>query len=226
MAKIEDSALGNYNNDGSQSDNESNDDLFPITTKNAGKNKRHRKRSSSLPFIEATHTGLWKGVVAATDMQFVTSNQEGKHSRKEQKEKTWKGFPANESAGMEQNSLGEHHPTRRSSSMPEFYSPSSEIKKDGQFKHRKTKRSGSKPRKRVMGTATTDLEMQGDEETFKLPVISSESIPSTKSGEPEDQSSNELEALSQSMENTKIHRKTYLPRINNSNNGGVFMKSR
>lgn len=224
MAKIADSALGNYNNDGSQSDNESNDDLFPITTKNAGKNKRHRKRSSSLPFIEATHTGLWKGVVAATDMQFVKSNK-GSHSRKEQKEKTWKGFPANESAGIEQNSLGEHHPARRSSSMPEFYSPSSESKKDGHFKHRKTKRSGSKSRKRVVGTATTDLEMQGDEETFKLPVISSESIPSTKS-ESEDQNSNELEALSQSVKNTKIHRKTYLPRINNSNNGGVFMKSR
>lgn len=225
MAKIEDSALGNYNNDGSQSDNESNDDLFPISTKNAGKNKRHRKRSSSLPFIEATDTRLWKGVVAATDMQLAKSNK-GSHSLREQKEKTWKGFPANESSGIEQNSLSEQHPTRRSSSMPEFYSPSSESKKDGHSKHRKTKRSGSKSRERVVGTAaTTDLERQGDEETFKLPVISSKSIPSTKC-ESEDQNGNELEALSQSVENTKIHRKTYLPRINNSNNGGVFMKSR
>ena len=224
MAKIEDSALGNYDNDGSQSDNESNDDLFPITTKNAGKNKRHRKRSSSLPFIEATHTGLWKGVVAATDMQFVRSDK-GSHSRQEQTEKPWKGFPANEAAGIEKNSLGESHPTRRSSSMPEFYSPSSDSKKDGLFKHRKTKRSGSKSRKRVVGTATTNLEVQGDEETFKLPVISSESIPSTKC-ESQDQNGSDLIALSQSVENTKINRKTYLPRINNSNNGGVFMKSR
>lgn len=225
MAKIEDRALDNYANDGSQSDNESNDDLFPITTKNAGKIKRHRKRSSSLPVIEATHTGLWKGVAAATDMQFVKSNK-GSHSRTEQKEKPWKGFPANESAGIEQNSLSEHHPTRRSSSMPEFYSPSSESKKDGLFRrHHKTKRSGSKSRKRVDGTVTTDLEMQEDEETFKLPIISSEFIPSAKCGS-EDQNGNELEALSQSVENTKIQRKTYLPRINNSNNGGVFMKSR
>ena len=224
MAKIEDSALGNYDNDGSQSDNESNDDLFPITTKNAGKNKRHRKRSSSLPFIEATYTGLWKGVVAATDMQFVRSDK-GSHSRQEQTEKPWKGFPANEAAGIEQNSLGESHPTRRSSSMPEFYSPSSDSKKDGLFKHRKTKRSGSKSRKRVVGTATTNLEVQGDEETFKLPAISSESIPSTKC-ESQDQNGSELIALSQSVESTKINRKTYLPRINNSNNGGVFMKSR
>ena len=224
MAKIEDSALGNYNNDASQSDNESNDDLFPITTKNAGKNKSHRKRSSSLPFIEATQAGLWKGVVAATDMQFVKSTR-GSHSRKEQKEKPWKGFPANESAGIEQNSLGEHHPTRRSSSMPEFYSPSSESKKDGLFRHHKTKKSGSKSRKRVAGTVTTDFEMQEDEETFKLPVISSESISSARCGS-EDQNGNELEALSQSVEKTKIQRKTYLPRINNSSNGGVFMKSR
>ena len=224
MAKIEDSALGNYDNDGSQSDNESNDDLFPITTKNAGKNRRHRKRSSSLPFIEATHIGLWKGVVAATDMQFVKSNK-GSHSRKEQKEKPWKGFPVNEAAGIEQDSLGESHPTRRSSSMPEFYSPSSDSKKDERFKHRKPKRSGSKSRKRVVGTATTDSEVQGDEETFKLPVISSESIPSTRC-ESQDQNGSELKALSQTVENTKIHRKTYLPRINNSNNGGVFMKSR
>ena len=224
MAKIEDSALGNYDNDGSQSDNESNDDLFPITTKNAGKNKRHRKRSSSLPFIEATYTGLWKGVVAATDMQFVRSDK-GSHSRQEQTEKPWKGFPANEAAGIEQNSLGESHPTRRSSSMPEFYSPSSDSKKDGLVKHRKTKRSGSKSRKRVVGTATTNLEVQGDEETFKLPAISSESIPSTKC-ESQDQNGSELIALSQSVESTKINRKTYLPRINNSNNGGVFMKSR
>jgi len=224
MAKIEDSALGNYNNDGSQSDNESSDDLFPITTKNAGKSKRHRKRSSSLPVIEATHTGLWKGLVAATEMQFVKSNK-GSHSRKEQKEKPWKGFPANESAGIDQNSFGEHHPTRRSSSMPEFYSPSSESKKDGLSRHHKTKRSGSKSRKRVTGTVTTKLEMLEDEETFKLPVISSEFIPSTKCGS-EDQNGNELEALSQSVENTNIQRKTYLPRINNSNNGGVFMKSR
>lgn len=223
MARIEDSALGNYNNEGSQSDNESNDDLFPITTKNVGKNKRHRKRSSSLPFIEATQAGLWRGVVAAKEMQFVKSK--GSHFRTEQKEKQWKGFPANESAGIDQNSLSEHHPTRRSSSMPEFYSPSSESKKDGLFRHHKTKRSVSKTRKKAAGTATTDLEMKEDEETFKLPVISSESISSTKCVS-EDKNGNELEALSQSVENTKIQRKTYLPRINNSNNGGLFMKSR
>lgn len=223
MAKIESSALGNYSNDGSQSDNESNDDLFPITAKNDGKNKRHRKRSSSLPFIETNHAGLWKGVIAATEMQFVKSK--ASHSRTEQKEKQWKDFPANESAGINQNSLGDHRPTRRSSSMPEFYSPSSESKKDALFRHHKTKRSGSKSRKRVTGTATTDLEMKEDEETFKLPVISSESLSSAKCG-PEDQNGSELEALSQSVENTKIQRKTYLPRINNSNNGGVFMKSR
>ena len=223
MARIEDSALDNYNNEGSQSDNESNDDIFPITTKNVGKKKRHRKRSSSLPFIEATHAGHWKGVVAATEMQFVKSK--GSHFRTEQKEKQWKGFPANGSAGIEQNSLGEHNPTRRSSSMPEFYSPSSESKKDGLSRHHKTKRSGSQSRKKVSGTTTTDLEIQEDEGTFKLPIISSESISPTKCGS-EDQNGNELEALSQSVENTKIQRKTYLPRINNSNNGGLFMKSR
>lgn len=225
MARIENSALGNYNNDGSQSDNESSDDLFPIATKNDGRNRRHRKRSSSLPFIQTNHAGLWKGLVAATenDMQFVNSKES--HSRRTRTGKEWKGFPANETltAALNQNSLGEHRPTRRSSSMPEFYS-ASECKKDKHLRHHKTKRSGSKSRKNLSGTSTTDLEVKEDEETFKLPVISSDSISSK--WETQDQNGNELEALSQSVESMKIQRKTYLPRINNSNNGGVFMKSR
>lgn len=223
MARIEDSTLGNYNNDGSQSDNESSDDLFPITPKNEGRTKRHRKRSSSLPFVEANHAGLWKGLVAATEMQFVNSKES--HSRRVRKGKEWKDFPVNETAALNQNSLGAHRPTRRSSSMPEFYS-ASECNKDEHSKHHKTKRRGSKTRKKLSGTATTDLEMKEDEETSKLPAISNASESISSKWEPQDQNGNEMEALSQSVESMKIQRKTYLPRINNSNNGGVFMKSR
>ncbi|KAJ7371189.1 hypothetical protein OS493_027299 [Desmophyllum pertusum] len=75
MAKIEEDskALGNYNKDGSQSDNESSDDLSPIATKK--EKKKHRKRSSSLPFIETNHAGLWKGLVAAEERQFVNRKE-------------------------------------------------------------------------------------------------------------------------------------------------------
>lgn len=222
MARIEDSALGNYNNDGSQSDSEGSDDLFPIAAKNEERKRRHRKRSSSLPFVETNHAGLWKGLVASKEMQCVKSKES--HSRnKARKGKDWKDFSSNETAVLNQSSLGEHRPARRSSSMPEFYS-NSECKKDELVRHHKTKRSGSKRHKKLAGTSASDLEMKEDQEILKLPVISNESVSSKR--EPQDQNGNEIEALSQSIESMKIQRKTYLPRINNSNNGGVFMKSR
>lgn len=226
MAKIEEDskALGNYNKDGSQSDNESSDDLSPIATKK--EKKKHRKRSSSLPFIETNHAGLWKGLVAAEERQFVKSKGASPKSRTVRKPgKEWKDLSGDETTGKYPKTVGadvhQHRPTRRSSSMPEFYCP----EKDEFSRHRKITRSGSKLRNKAAGTASTDLEMKElDEERFKLPVISSgECINSSKCLQ--DQNGNEMEALNQAAESLKIQRKTYLPRIS-SNNGGVFMKLR
>lgn len=221
MAKIEDSAFDNFNNDGTQSDNESSDDLSPIDMKSYGKKRRHRKRSTSLPFIETNNGGLWKGLVAAKEMQSGKST-ERHHTRGARKGIEWKSdLPEDETTEiMKQKSHGGDRPTRRSSSMPEFYSRSGS-KKDEFSRHRKTKGSGLKTRNKTDGAATRDLEMREDEKTLKLPVISSDE--SFKCGK--DQNGNETESLTQSAESMKIQRKTYLPHIN-SNNGNVFMKSR
>ena len=213
MAKKEDGEIGNYTNDGLQSDNESDDDLFPITTKKCTRKKkpRQRKRSASLPFIE-NHTGL----VAAKGLQLVKA--------KDNRQGTWTGIREGDDEsefedGMTDmnKTLGEQGSTRRSSSMPEFYN-SSQRRKDEPSKRYATKSGGSRQRNKRLANET-DFE-QKEEESFKLPVISN--CVSSKSTQ---EQSKEIETLSQTAENMKIQRKTYLPRIN-SNNGSVFMKSR
>lgn len=216
MAKKEDAETGNYANDGLESDNESDDDLFPITTKKCiRKNKpRQRKRSASLPFIE-NHTGLCKGLVATKGLQLVKA--------KDNRQTTWTGIEGEDETEFEDGltdmnrTLGKQGSTRRSSSMPEFYH-FSQRRKEEPSKRSAPKSGGSIQRNKLLANET-DFE-QKEEESFKLPVISSSMSSKGTQG-----SSKEIEALSQTAENMKIQRKTYLPRIN-SNNGSIFMKSR
>lgn len=208
MAKIEDAEIDNYDNESLQSDNESGDDILPITTKKyTGKKKRRvRKRSVSLPFIE--DHGLSKGLVAVKGLQLGIQETEWKRNE-------WE----DDSDAMTErgNSINDQGPTRRSTSMPEFYQ-FSQRRKDETCKQ--YTRNGLASRQRsTLAAAETGVK---EEESFKLPVISS-SIQSSRSSR--DQTENDLEALSQSAGNMKIQRKTYLPRIN-SNNGSIFMKSR
>lgn len=217
MAKKEDAETGNNANDGLESDNESDDDLFPITTKKCMRKKkpRQRKRSASLPFIE-NHTGLYKGLVTAKGLQLVKA--------KDNRQTTWSGIEEEDEPEFEDGltdmnrTLGEQGTTRRSSSMPEFYH-FSQRRKDEPSKRFATKSGGSIPERNKLLANEADLE-QKEEESFKLPVISSSMSSKSTQGP-----SKEIEALSQTTENMKIQRKTYLPRIN-SNNGSIFMKSR
>ena len=216
MAKKEDAETGNYANDSLESDNESDDDLFPITTKKCIRKKipRQRKRSASLPFIE-NHTGLCKGLVATKGLPLVKA--------KDNRQTTWTGIEGEDETEFEDGltemnrTLGKQGPTRRSSSMPEFYH-FSQRRKEEPSKRSATKSGGSIQRNKLLANET-DFE-QKEEESFKLPVISSSMSSKSTQGP-----SNEIEALSQTAENMKIQRKTYLPRIN-SNNGSIFMKSR
>ena len=210
MAKMEDIETGNYGNDSFCTDNESDDDLSPITRKKSTKKKRRRKRSASLPFIE-DHTGLYKGLVATKTPQLVEAKESQQMTRNRKK---WE-YDSEEMTETVK-SLNEQSSTRRSSSMPEFYH-FSHSKKDESSQHYTTKESGSRQRNKLT-VAETDLELK--EERFKLPVISSSISSKSSQGQKE-----EIEALSHTVESTKIQRKTYLPHIN-SNNGSIFMKSR
>ena len=215
MAKIKDAEISNYANDSLQSNNESDDDIFPIATKkNTKKKRRQRKRSASLPFIE-DHTGLCKELAAAKGLQLMKTKGSRQSTRKRKEWEDCDEMTESNKAFSEQSS------TRRSASMPEFYQFSPHPKDELPKHYTKTKRSASRSRNKLV-VAETDADLD-DGESFKLPVISG--CVSSKNAQ-EQNTENEVDReLSQTVKNMTIQRKTYLPRIN-PNNGNTFMKSR
>ena len=62
IAKTGDTKIDRFDAGVGQSNDESTDDLLSLATKNA-KAKRHRMRSTSLPFIE--NNGVFKGLISS-----------------------------------------------------------------------------------------------------------------------------------------------------------------
>lgn len=201
MAKTGDSAFDNFDNDGTQSEDESSDDFSPIESRNYGKQKRQRKRSASLPFIEGSNGGLWKGLVAAKSKETQSLKSKRGNSRGARTGNEWKSdLHADETTELLNQRLQDgSRPTRRSSSMPEFYSRSDTSKKE---LHRMTIGSGPKTRDK--------MSEDDHSKTLKLPFISSgESFKWAK-----DQNGNQMESsLTRSPQSTTLQRKTYLPHI-------------
>ena len=236
MAKTRDSAFDNFDNDSTKSEDECSDDFSPIEIRNFGNKKRHRKRSASLPFIEGSNGGLWKGLVAAKSKETQSVKSKVGNSRGARMGNEWKSdLHTDETMELSNQRLQDgNRPTRRSSSMPEFYSRSDSGKK---VSHRRTVGSGPKTRNKTdetVGsgpktrnktdeTVARNLELSDDEsKTLRLPIISGgESFKWAN-----DQNGNQVESSSRrSPESTTLQRKTYLPHIN-SKNGTFFVKSR
>lgn len=222
MAKTRDSAFDNFDNDSTNSEDECSDDFSPIEIRNFGNKKRHRKRSASLPFIEGSNGGLWKGLVAAKSKETQSVKSKVGNSRGARMGNEWKSdLHTDETMELSNQRLQDgNRPTRRSSSMPEFYSRSDSGKK---VSHRRTVGSGPKTRNKTDETVARNLELSDDEsKTLILPIISGgESFKWAN-----DQNGNQVESSSRrSPESTTLQRKTYLPHIN-SKNGTFFVKSR
>ena len=229
MENIEDTEDDNYVNETRQSDNESDDNFAPNATKKCVKNKRARKRSASLPFIE-DNTGFYKGLVVTKGLQLTKGIRNCQRAWKQGRELQSDSDDEDEMlATMCMRGNDGCCSTRRSSSMPEFSQfsrPSKTNKRKISTRQTTQKQCGSGSRgerKQNSPLATAENAEQvfkQKDDTFRLPTISTSAF---SKGSQEQLESREIKEVG--FENMKIQRKTYLPRIN-SNSGNVFMKSR
>ena len=203
------------------SDSERDDNLSPITIKTENvETKRERKRSASLPFIE-DHSRFYKGLVAAKGSKITGEKGKRQGSRNSRNTLENDSEIKDETEETLYNLGSDGCSTRRSSSMPEFYQFTRNRRQEIPSKQSWQNQCGGDYRKwedkPLLSCLKKDLGQKDD--TFKLPIISKTS--SSKSSER--QHSSDIEEVK--LGNTRIQRKTYLPRIN-TNSGNIFTKKR